>query len=1127
MKTTLTNYLAWLLSVGLLWTGIQPTVAQESIHARKQPKTQSRTAVKEQKRLSLYLQNLSLVQALEEISSQYQVGLAINPEMLPNRKVSLKLQSMTLNEALKTVLAGTQVEGFVSAAGNITLRQRVAAHPQEVVKGRVSDLKTAEPLPGVSILVKGTTTGTATDANGDYSIQVPDLNSVLVFSYISYTTEEVAINGRSTIDLGLAPDIQSLGEVVVVGYGTQNRNEVVGAISSVPTKDIRSRNYNTSAEVLQGTVPGVTVINNGGDPTAQPTINIRGIGSINSESPLLVVDGVVFNGSISSIDPQDIESMSVLKDASAAIYGARASGGVILITTKKGVSGKMRVSAQYQQGFQQVAKKLEALNAAEFADVVNFVRQDAGLSADPAFNPATFPDARTTKTVWMDEIFRSGKIYNVSASVSGGSEKSNFFLSGGYRKNEGVLLNTFAERFTARLNSSHQLHKRVVLGENLSFSLNNGQGANTTSGYTGAILGSIFYPPNATIYRQDGSGKFGGVPEQYAGSYGDVINPVAYLLRLDNRNPVTNLFINPYLEWEIIDGLKFRSNWGYTRIKDDTKNFTSRITEPGKIFDFNELYQSSRTFTSLLNEQTLQYDRTFGQRHSLGVLVGHTYEHWNNEGFNVTATGFDSEDPDQRYLGNANQPIQLGKFSGYADETNLESYLGRLNYSFDQKYILSATVRRDGTSKLVSKNRWEWYPSVSAGWVISRENFFQKVSFVSNLKLRASWGRIGNLGVLGPYQFSVPLSKTQALLGQTPGVVSGLAEQELSNPNLRWESSEQKNIGLDFGFLNNRLVGSVDLFTKNNTRMLLRELLPGVAGVPSGRIVNAGNMENRGVELGLTYQQSIDELQFDLTGNVSFLQNKVKELYQSTNAYEVGPRVRSLPLANIVRVGDPFGAFYGYQTDGLFASNDAATAYVNKDGNRYQPNASGGDLKFVDTNSDGVIDSKDQVILGSVFPKMTYSFNGNLSFKGFDLNLFFQGVSGNKVFNGVKHTGLNASFPGYNLLAEIKNAWTPNNINATVPRLSYRDPNNNFGRVSDFYIEDGDYLRLKSVTLGYTLPKHLLKGIRPRIYFTGQNLLTFTKYTGMDPEVGLNNFGMDLGMYPLSRVYMFGIDVNF
>lgn len=993
------------------------------------------------------------------------------------------------------------------------------------VTGIVTD-EEGIPLPGVTVHIKETSIGTVTNFEGEYSLAVAYDEAILVFSFLGFEQQEIPIGSQSTFDVTLEDDAQALDEVVVIGYGTRTRNEVVGAIATVPMEEISSRNYNNTAEVLQGTVPGVTVVNNGGSPTSSPTFKIRGMGSINDESPMLVVDGVVYHGSINSINTKDIENISVLKDASAAIYGARASGGVILITTKKGLEGDPKFSIYYQQGFQEVGKKLEALNAAEFADVVNRVREEGNLSPDPAFDPSIFPDARTTKTIWMDEIFQTGEVIDLTASVSGGSDKSSFFVSGGYRRNKGVLLNTYSDRLSARINSSFKLFDNVTIGENLSYSLSNGKSGNTTSAQEGTILTAIFYPPNATVYREDGSGEFGGVPEDYSGSFGDVVNPVAYLKRLDIDNPVNEVMLNPYLEWDIIPGLNFRSNWSYTRIMDNLKQFKPKVTEPGKIFDYNELIQNSSTFTALLAEHTLQYDWSLGVGHDFNVLIGHTFEKFENESFGVTATGFENEAPDLRYLDNSTQPISIGKYFGTGSESALESYLGRLSYSYKHKYLLDVTMRRDGTSKLTSDNRWEWYPSVSAGWVLSRENFLTEAYFISNLKLRASWGKIGNLGVLGNYAFSIPLSKTQGLLGESTTIVPGLAETQLSNPGLKWEVSEQINLGLDFGLFNNHFTGSIDVFSKSNEQMQLNQVLPGTAGTPDGQMINAGKMKNQGLEVGLTYQNSFDGFYYSFTGNMALLDNELEELYDGSTYYMIGSRVRDLPRPNIALVGETFNSFYGYKTDGLFRSNEEAIGYVNQNGDRYQPNAQGGDFKFVDINQDGTINSDDQVVLGNPFPDMNFSLNANFAYKGFDLNIFLQGVSGNEVFNAVKYTGLNASFPGYNMLRDIKNAWTPQNPDSSIPRISYTDANNNFGRISDFYIEDAAYLRLKSLTIGYTLPENIFNGVQSRIYLTGQNLFTITEYSGMDPEVGLSNNGLDLGMYPIARTYMVGIDIN-
>lgn len=1089
--------------------------------------------VERDKRITLKVENESIKNILQKIENQVDVHFMYEANQInTNQKASLKLNNVTLEYALDKICSSFFLK-YEIINNNIVIKknQKVSDAGQNkiTISGTVFGGDDGMPLPGVEIKDKGSSAATVTDYDGTFTLEIHSAEALLVFSYVGYITQEIKVTEtRKNLNIKLAADVKQLQEVVVMGYGSVKKKEVLGAVGSISMKETASRTYNTAAELLQGTVSGVTVINNGGDPTGEPTINIRGIGSLNAETPLIVLDGIIYSGSLNTINPNDIASISVLKDAaSAAIYGARASGGVILITSKKGTSEKINVNVNYQGGFQNVAKKLKVLNAAEYADAMNTARDNAGLPRIPAFDPAFEPTARMTKTDWMDEIFQTGEIQDLSISVNGKTEKSNFFLSGSYRKNEGILLNTFARRYTARANSSFKLAPNFTIGENLTYSLTDGQSANTSSAYTGAILGAILYPPNATVYREDGSGSFGGVPEKYIGSYGDVINPVAYLKRLDNNNPVSTVLINPYAEWEIVKGLRFKSNWGYTRIQSDYKDFTVKITEPGKVFDFNRLTQTTSTTTDLLSEQTLSYDKTFG-KHSFKALAGYTYQQTKRNFYSVQGTGFDNEDPSQRYLLNAKLVQQLG--AGMSEEI-ISSYVGRLNYDFSQKYLFSGIVRRDGTSKLTSANRWRVYPSVSAGWLISEEDFMKNISStVNSLKLRASWGQIGNLGNLGPYQFSVPLNQTSALIGSTPVINYGYSENELSNPALKWESSEQTNLGLDFTLFNNSLTGSVDVYKKTNKDMLVRDQLPGVSGTPLGRIVNSGDVENKGLELSLTYQKTRGDFKFDVTANAAFLDNRIVSIKDGLTSLEPLnlSRVRSLPLANIYQVGSPVGAFYGYKTDGLFQSNAEAKAYVNSSGAVYQPNAVAGDMKFIDVNGDGVINNNDRVVLGNPFPKTTFSLNSNFRYKGFDMNIFLSGAAGNSVFNAVKYTGLNGSFPGYNLLAESKDAWSPQNTGSNIPVLSATDNNNNFGRISDFYIEDASYLRLKNVAIGYTIKEAWLNGkANLRFFISAQNLFTITKYSGMDPEVGLSNFGLDLGKYPLSRIYMTGINATF
>ncbi len=1102
-------------------------VLTTAILTAAQADTVSGQGVLEQ-RVSFSAKDLPLRDVLKQIQQMANVSFMYKNSDIDGEKVSIAAENKELREVLTKLLKPIGLE-FTAVEKTIVIRAITTREPSSKVKikvsGVVTDFDTSEPLPGVSVLLKGTDRGTTTDANGVYSIDIDDESSTLVFSFIGFKTMEVVAGSQTKIDIQLPPDVIQLQDVVVVGYGTVKKSEVLGAVSSPSLKEASSRNYNTAAELLQGTVPGVTVMNNGGDPTGSPEVRIRGVGSLNGESPLIILDGVIYVGAFSSINPNEIETISVLKDAaSAAIYGARASGGVILVTTKSGKPDKFNIEVNYQLGVQQVAKKLTPLNAADRADAINMATDNAGQSRIPAFDPVGNPDSRITKTNWMDEIFQSGTVQNLDISMSGGNKVSNYFISGGYRKNEGILLNTQAQRYTARINSSHELFKGVRIGENISYSFWDGQTGNTSSAYTGAIMTALYYPANATVYREDGSGKFGGVPELYSNAYGDLINPVAYLKRLDSHTPTSTFLVNPYLEMEIIKGLKFRSNWGITHIRKNYKQFNVKVLETGKIFDFNELYQTSDNKNILLTEQTLTYDKTIGQNHSITALAGFTYQQDKREVYEIKGTNFDNEDPAYRYMSNATTIEVLS--NDKPGQEKIMSYLGRLNYNYKGKYLITFVMRRDGTSKLISDNRWKTYPSVSVGWNVTEEAFMQNLSFISDMKVRASWGMIGNLGTLPLYPYAVGLARTRAWIGGDPIINYGYAESGLSNQSLVWETSEQQNIGLDFGLLQGKLSGSVDVFKKTNYDMLFKKVLPGTAGAPDNQYINGGDVVNKGFEFGLTYKKNDGAIKYDITASFSSIRNEVRSITEDNKFQNAGPTVRTLPQANINIVGSEWNSFYGYKTAGLFKSDDEVANYVNADGAKYQSSAKAGDFKFVDTDGDGDIDNSDRTILGNPFPDFTFSLNGNVSFKGFDLNVFFQGVSGNDIFNSVRALGLNAGL-GYNLLAESKNAWSPENTNATIPRLSTTDPNNNWTRVSDFFIEDGSFLRLKNVTLGYTLPKKLFSTVQLRVYVTAQNLFTITNYSGMDPEVGITNSGVDVGMYPLSKVYMSGLTLKF
>jgi len=1087
---------------------------------------------------------LSLDKILQQIAARTNVKLAYDVKQVKQYTITLRdKKTITLEELFQKILQQTDLT-FQNQSNTIVIYPKnepsaavmqnnatfagYASYipPKETITGTVSDEN--GPLQSASVYIKGTSNGTLTDADGKFSLTTDADGKELTFvvSLVGYQTKELTVSSsQTTLSVRLTRAITQLEDVVVVGYGTQQRSKVTGAVAKVQLDKATSRSINNIADLLQGKAPGVVVGNEGGDPTVSPHINIRGLGGINGESVLYVVDGAVITGS-PVLNPNEIESIDVLKDASAAIYGARASGGVILITTKKGKNGAASITLDAKYGVQSAWRKLQALDAKEFADVMNLAADNAGKPRQEAFDASVYPDGQVTKTNWVDDVFRTGKTNEYSVSINGGTDKSKYFMGFSYRNMEGILLNTYARRYSFRINMENQLKPWLKIGENMSYFYLNGNGANTTSGYTGAIISAIFYPPSVAPYNADGT--FAGLPAKYAGAYGDVINPVAYLMRLDYKNPTGNLFVNPYAEIKLLPELTFRSNFAYTKQEINEKYFTPRVLEIGKIFDYNQLNQNTFNFTDILAEQTLTFNKKFGE-HNLNAVAGYSYQQREWDKLQVYVQDFNDERSEYRYLQNGNSI-----YKPYSEKTKdaLVSYFARINYDYKGKYLLSLINRYDGSSLVAKQNRFENYPSISAGWVVGKEGFLENVNWLSNLKLRASYGLIGNLGSVPNTAVSPPLSQTAAYLGQDPTQVFGYAATALPNKDLKWARSRQLNFGIDAGILKNKVTLIADYFIKKSERMLMAIQPPSTTGVGT-QWVNGGDAKDKGIELGLGYNSDPRKaFTYGMNATLTKITNKLVSLPNNqTNISTSGINVRGALAPVLIQVGSPLYSYYVIKTAGLFQSQSEIDSYKNKDGNLIQPNAKPGDIKFVDANNDGRISNDDRVVVGNPYPDFTYSFSFNASYKGFDINIFAQGVQNNKIFNALKYTGLNASSgQNYNMLKDVLNAWSPTHTNTSIPRVSASDANGNFGNTSDFYIEKGSYLRIKNVTLGYTLPAALTSRYKVnsvRAYITANNLLTFTGYSGFDPEVGMDQYGIDLARYPQARSFIFGLSVNF
>ena len=1000
---------------------------------------------------------------------------------------------------------------------------------EQTIAGKVTD-NTGQPLPGVTVLVKNTTTGTATNADGQFVLRVANpAEAVLVLSFVGYENREVRVAGQQTIAIAMSPAAINLTEAVVIGYGVAKRENLTTAIGSLPNPEKQANRPITRVQdMLQGNVAGVTVLQNGGDPTATPRVVIRGAGSTNSESPLYVVDGMPYYGG--PLNPNDIASVTVLKDAAAAaIYGAQAASGVIVVTTRSGKNGAPRVTLDTYQGWQTAYKRPEALDAAEQAAAYNQATDNAGVARLPAHDAAKNPWGQVTRTNWMDEIFRTASIYNLNATVSGGSEHGRYLTSFGYLDNQGLLLGTQLKRYTLRLKTDYNLGDKVTVGQNLYVNQTNARGTNTSNSYSGSIINAIYMPAAAAVRYADG--KFGGVtplaPDpafQFAGAYGDVYNPVALLLRPSVSNPVLNLNGIGYVEYTPLAGLKLRSSFGLDLLSDDYKRFDPRVPEPGRANTMNYLTQSHANRTKWIWDNQASYQKTLGQ-HSFDLTAVYSAQRTSYEYSSVQGQNFDREDDWNQYLGNAKEFVTKPASSVYQDA--LTSAIGRLTYSFADRYFLTASGRRDQTSRLATYNA-DYFPALSGAWKISSEPFFG-LSAVQLLKLRASWGQIGNIQSVNYYAYNVPLVAGQSYLGSTPGYNTGYYVDKQSNPNLKWERSETFDAGLDLGVFDSRLTFSVDYFRKY-TRGLIMPIAPNTgAGVGEGPTSNVGTVLNKGLELSLSYNGQVGAFAYQASGNVATLQNTVEDLNGYGSPYiQHNDNVRTQLYPYRSTVGQALYSYYLISAQGLFQSDQEAAGYTGADGRRIQPNAKAGDLKFQDVNGDGKIDDNDRVYRGSAMPKLTYGLNLGAQWQGLDASVFLQGVQGVKLFNGYKFSTYNAGLQGYNLDRRVLDAWTPANSGASIPRLSTADANQNFSRASDWYLEDGSYLRLKNVTVGYTLPAAWAPSLRPgarlRVYGTVENLVTFTKYSGLDPEVG--GIGLDLGSYPLPRTFTVGLNLG-
>lgn len=1013
----------------------------------------------------------------------------------------------------------------------------IAVNGQVKITGTVVEGATDQSLIGVTIYEKDQPNATVTDVSGNYEITVKSPESILIFSYIGYATQEQLIGERNNVSVVMEEDIARLDEVVVVGYSTQKKSVVTSAISSVNAEDLEDMPVGRIEQTLQGRTSGVRVTANSGQPGDGGTVRIRGTSSIGSGSePLYVVDGVVIGGGIEYLNQGDIESIEVLKDASASIYGARAAAGVILVTTKKGQEGKMKVNYNNYFGVQNPARKLALLNATEYAILMN-----ESLAA--AKEEIRYPDPQSLGegTDWQDAVFReNAPMQNHDINLSAGNEKSNYYISFSLFNQDGIVSQDRSnyKRFTTRFNSNHKINKYVNFGNNVAYSRDKRIGVSTNSEFGSPLGRAINIDPitpiietdpevlstnnsfdNANIVKNEAGDPYGITP---VGS--EIVNPLAALSVESGHGWSDKVVGNAFIEVSpFVEGLKLRSDIGTDLAFWGDEGFSPifYITPTNKN-DTTSYSRGQNRGLRYIWTNTISYDRDFG-KHSLNVVAGTVADENKGQGIGGSVLGIpvdNIEDASFAY----STPKETQGFGGYEYINRTFSYIGRLDYNYNQKYLLGFTFRADGSTKFGDRNKYGYFPGVSVGWVLTEEGFLYKHPAINFFKLRGSWGVTGNDQIADFLYTTTVGGGRNYTFGAGEVLTNGFSLNALANPDLRWEETVQTNIGFD-AKLFKRVSLTVDVFNKAIDGMLLGIEVPGYIG-NGGPTGNIASMTNKGIEFEVGYGNTFGQFGFDFSGNLSYVENEVTSL-GADKEFIPGQRFspQGLEITRITE-GLPIGYLFGHETDGIFQNQAEIDAYTNPDGDLIQPDAAPGDFKFKDIDGDGVLTEDDRTMIGDPTPSWTYGLNLGLDWKGIDVSIFGQGVWGNEIFKATRRFDLEQA----NMTADALDRWTGEGTSTKYPRLINGDPNKNFSRSSDFYVENGAFFKIKTAQLGYTLNNNLVKQIgvsRIRLYVSGNNLITFTKYTGFDPEIGGGSYGVDRGLYPQARFFLFGLNATF
>lgn len=1069
-------------------------------------------------KVSIHMNNVKLDKILNEIENQTDYLFIYNNQVDINKITSVKVKNEAVAQVLDRILSGTginyELEGTHIILTTEAIKDLHAQQQAKTVTGTVTDVS-GEPIIGANIRIKGTTTGTITDIDGNFSIEAKP-QSVIEVSYIGYLTQETVINNQKSIRFLLKEDTKTLDEVVVIGYGVQKKADLTGFVANINTEKLNTQSNANIGQALQGKIAGVDIVSQGGAPGSGTRIMVRGIGTLNNASPLYIVDGMYMN-SIDHINPNDIASIDVLKDASsAAIYGSRAANGVIIVTTKEGsnTEGKPIIDLSVNLGISTASKFLDMLDAKGWAEVTTIARQAIGKPAlDMATDLANKPD-----NDWQDIMFRPALMQNYNLAVKGGGKYSTYYTGLGYFNQDGIVKGTNYQRYNIQ---SKNDYKRGIFsaGTNLiiSFSHDKPLHQELRGGMIGTILQSV-----PTLEKYDDTREGG-----YGGTYGDVVNiphPLAIIDDniMDRYNENVKIFANLYAQIELFKGLKYKLNLTPDFSFERYKNYLNKYDFGLATNSITQLTERQRRRRNILVENLLTFDRTFGE-HKISALAGYTYQDSRFRHIQAYGEGLPQglEEIDAATTNRSNE--------GNSWRSVLTSILGRVFYSYQNKYLFTATIRRDGSSKFGKNNRYGYFPSFSLGWNVAEEKFMENVHWLDQLKLRGGYGVLGNQEI-DNYQYSSTITTGINYPDGNGGLLQGAFPKNFANPDIKWEETAMTNVGIDFMAFNNRLSLTADYYVKNTKDILLTVPIPISSGGANDPIRNAGKIRNNGFEFNLGWMdQPNPDISYGINLIGSFNKNKVIAMGSESGSIKGGSTNQNITTSE-TKAGYPIGGYWLISTAGYFNSQEEVDAYA-KDGKKIQPAAEPGDIKFVDANNDGVINDDDRVFQGSPFPDFTFALNGNMRYKNFDLSIGLQGVLGNKIYNATRQT-LEDVTKGSNFLASCLDYWTPENKNASHPRLTWDDPNRNTRAESDRYLENGSYLRLRSVQLGYTFPQTWFKGAiqHARVYINAENLFTITSYSGYSPDVNADNAnyrGFDNFIYPTNRTFMLGLNVTF